>query len=343
MLLRHDTMSMVIYFVEMAHTRGGGASAAAPPRVYMTPLGIKVRKVHGGHVFQPPTLKVCSYLVLDKFNTRPGQPCRRLYEGVQKCMDHLLEQVEDRLLGLDVTAPIVDNTGCSDIDSVVCSEFSSTPDTNVHSSPEPPSTKQREVEETRSITPKGPTKTKGKDLTILMKGQPKKLALPKDSLYFREMVRSKTTARKKTGKRPHENLIPKAPRKKLTQEQARKNVAKAAAAAQKNLGNPQTGGLKRPLQWRPGTVALREIRRYQKSTELLIRKLPFNRLVREIARDFKTDLRFQTQAIGALQEAAEAYLVALFEDTNLCAIHAKRITIMPKDVQLARRIRGERA
>ncbi|KAJ9588616.1 hypothetical protein L9F63_028081, partial [Diploptera punctata] len=85
-----------------------------------------------------------------------------------------------------------------------------------------------------------------------------------------------------------------------------------------------------------------EIRRYQKSTELLIRKLPFQRLVREIAQDFKTDLRFQSSAVMALQEASEAYLVGLFEDTNLCAIHAKRVTIMPKDIQLARRIRGER-
>jgi histone H3 len=94
---------------------------------------------------------------------------------------------------------------------------------------------------------------------------------------------------------------------------------------------------------RPGTVALREIRKYQKSTELLIRKLPFQRLVREVAQDFKTDLRFQSHAIMALQEASEAYLTSLFEDTNLCAIHAKRVTIMPKDIQLARRIRGERA
>ena len=90
-------------------------------------------------------------------------------------------------------------------------------------------------------------------------------------------------------------------------------------------------------------MALREIRHYQKSTKLLIRKLPFNRLVREIAQDFKTDLRFQAQAIAALQEAAEAYLVGLFEDTNLCGIHAKRVTIMSKDIQLARRIHGERA
>ena len=94
----------------------------------------------------------------------------------------------------------------------------------------------------------------------------------------------------------------------------------------------------------PGYVVPRsEIRKYQKSTELLIRKLPFQRLVREIAQDFKTDLRFQSSAILALQEASEAYLVGLFEDTNLCAIHAKRVTIMPKDIQLARRIRGERA
>ena len=108
-------------------------------------------------------------------------------------------------------------------------------------------------------------------------------------------------------------------------EQARKNAAKAAAAAQKNLGNAlRTGGLKRPMRYKPGTVVLREIRCYQKSTELLIRKLPFNRLVREIAQDFKTDLRFQAQAIGALQEASEAYLVGLFEDTNLCAIHMQK-------------------
>jgi histone H3 len=100
---------------------------------------------------------------------------------------------------------------------------------------------------------------------------------------------------------------------------------------------------KRKRKYRPGTRALMEIRKYQKSSELLIRKLPFQRLVREITQDFMTDLRFQADAILALQEAAEAYMVCLFEDTNLCAIHAKRITIQPKDIQLARRIRGERA
>lgn len=118
-------------------------------------------------------------------------------------------------------------------------------------------------------------------------------------------------------------------------------VSLATKTARKTA--PSVGGVKKPHRYRPGTVALREIRRYQKSTELLIRKLPFQRLVREIAQTFENDLRFQTQAVGALQEASEAYLVSLFEDTNLCAIHAKRVTIMPKDIQLARRIRGEHA
>ena len=102
-----------------------------------------------------------------------------------------------------------------------------------------------------------------------------------------------------------------------------------------------TGGVKKPHRFRPGTVALREIRRYQKSTELLINKLSFQRLVREIAQNLRPDMRFQSAAIMALQEDAEAFLVGLFEDTNLFAIHANRVTIMPKDIQLARRIRGK--
>jgi histone H3 len=93
-------------------------------------------------------------------------------------------------------------------------------------------------------------------------------------------------------------------------------------------------------------VALREIRWYQKSTKLLIRKAPFSRLVCEVAQDYgrqmNKDFRFQSTAVLALQEASEAYLIGLFEDTNLCAIHAKRVTIMPKDIQLARRICGKR-
>ena len=75
---------------------------------------------------------------------------------------------------------------------------------------------------------------------------------------------------------------------------------------------------------------------------MLVPKLPFQRLVREIAQEYKTDLKFKSESLGALQEAAEAYLTGLFEDTNLCAIHAKRVTIMPRDIQLARRLRGEK-
>ena len=101
------------------------------------------------------------------------------------------------------------------------------------------------------------------------------------------------------------------------------------------------GRLVKPHRYRAGTVALKDIRHYQGSTALLIRKLPFQRLVREIAQDYKTDLRFQSAAVLCLQEASEAYLVRLFDDANLCAIHAGRVTIMPKDILLARRIRGE--
>ena len=122
----------------------------------------------------------------------------------------------------------------------------------------------------------------------------------------------------------------KQPRKKL--------LTKAARKVNPNL----PAGIKKPHRFRPGTVALHEIHRYQKSTELLIRRLPFQRLVREIAQDFKTNLRFAVQTMAALQEATEAYLVGLFEDSNLCAIHAKWVTIMPKDIQLARHIHGER-
>lgn len=102
---------------------------------------------------------------------------------------------------------------------------------------------------------------------------------------------------------------------------------------------------KKGHRYRPGTQALREIRRYQKSAELLIQKQPFQRLVREIDQaQFPTSAhRFQASAVLALQEASEAYLVDLFMETNLCALHARRVTIMPKDIQLARRIRGERA
>ena len=136
---------------------------------------------------------------------------------------------------------------------------------------------------------------------------------------------------------------------KKAQEAPRKAAAAKKAAKKSRMKAPK-GGVRKPLRFQPGKVALKEIRRYQKSTDLLIRKLPFQRLVWEIAADSEVvpphmvrKIKFQSLAINALQESAEAYLVGLFEDTNLCAIHAKRVTIMPKDIQLARRICGERA
>ena len=138
------------------------------------------------------------------------------------------------------------------------------------------------------------------------------------------MARTKQTARKSTGG--------KAPRKQLATKAARKSA-------------PATGGVKKPHRYRPGTVALREIRRYQKSTELLIRKLPFQRLVRELANDmvsmgkFPNGIRWQSNAVIALQEAD---LVHLFEDSNITAIHAKRVTVMVKDIQVTRRVCGEK-
>jgi histone H3 len=138
------------------------------------------------------------------------------------------------------------------------------------------------------------------------------------------MARTKQTERK-SGKAGG-----KAPRQQLATKAARPTVV--------------VGANGKPKRYKAGTIALREIRRYQKSTELLIRKLPFQRLVREVAqREFRPAeaYRFQGAAILALQEAAEAYLVGILEDANLCAIHGKRVTIMPKDIALARRLRKE--
>ena len=138
------------------------------------------------------------------------------------------------------------------------------------------------------------------------------------------MARTKQTS-------PHKNTGGKAPRSHLGMKTTSSPAIKKT---------PTFPGVKKAHRYRPGTVALREIRKFQKSTNLLLRKAPFQRLVREIAHDFKSDLRFQGTAVIALQEAAEAFLVGLFEDTNLCALHANRVTILPKDMQLARRIRG---
>ena len=133
------------------------------------------------------------------------------------------------------------------------------------------------------------------------------------------MARTKQTARKSTGG--------KCPRFQLNTRAARRS-------------RPRVGGVKKPRRFRPGTVALREIRRYQKSTELLIRKLPFQRLVKEVVQDMfpSLNLRFQSTALLALQEACEDFLVRMFGQVNDIAIHGKRVTIQTKDIQLWRRL-----
>ncbi|KAL0238136.1 hypothetical protein GEMRC1_012609 [Eukaryota sp. GEM-RC1] len=123
------------------------------------------------------------------------------------------------------------------------------------------------------------------------------------------MARTKQTSRKTTSA--------KTPRKHLAHKAARKAA-------------PATGGIKKPHRYRPGTVALREIRKYQKSTELLIRKLPFQRLVREIAQEFKGELRFQATGISALQEAAEAYLVGLLKTLTCVQFMLKELPLCPR-------------
>jgi len=140
--------------------------------------------------------------------------------------------------------------------------------------------------------------------------------------------------------------------KKRPQQTARKSTGgrppSPSKRARPSAGSASGSTARKPKRFRPGTVALREIRKYQKSTDLLLRRLPFSRLVREISMDMMTDeveysgtgLRWQSSALLALQEATEMFLVGLFEDTNLCAIHAKRVTIMQRDLQLARRLRG---
>eukprot|EP01029_Cantina_marsupialis_P029149 TRINITY_DN779871_c0_g1_i1.p1 TRINITY_DN779871_c0_g1~~TRINITY_DN779871_c0_g1_i1.p1 ORF type:complete len:143 (+),score=12.87 TRINITY_DN779871_c0_g1_i1:83-511(+) len=125
------------------------------------------------------------------------------------------------------------------------------------------------------------------------------------------------------------------PKKTLKQH---KQGDREVKAARKSIPVPAT---KKKHRRKPGTVALQEIRKYQRSTELLIQKLPFQRLVREISQDIDVEYRWQGTALAALQEAAEAYCVGLLEDSNLCSIHAGRVTLMCKDLRLARRLRGD--
>jgi histone H3 len=135
--------------------------------------------------------------------------------------------------------------------------------------------------------------------------------------------------------------------KKNTKEKSKKKTKEVTKAKKTSDGKrktaPAAGGVKKPHRFKPGTVALREIRRYQKSTDLLIRRLPFQRLVREIAQDFHTDLRFALATIEVLQSVLESIIVTILEGANMAAIHASRTSIQPKDIQFARRLRYERA
>ena len=149
------------------------------------------------------------------------------------------------------------------------------------------------------------------------------------------------------GKAPRPTVGGKAPRKQVVPPKKKSRPGSGSLnyiPTRRDFRKAQEAGdtVTAANRYHPGCLALQEIRHYQKRTNLLIRKLPFQRLIRELTQKFKVDVRFRSSALMAIQEAAEAYLVRLFEDTNLCAIHAKRVTIMPKDIQLARRIRGER-
>ena len=126
-------------------------------------------------------------------------------------------------------------------------------------------------------------------------------------------------------------------RTKLT---ARKSVG---AREKRGAVRANAGKTRKKHRNKPGVVAIREIRRYQKGVELLLRKLPFQRLVREICEQVGgKQYRWTASALEAMQWGAESYLVGLFHDTNLCAIHAKRVTIFAKDMQFSMLLRGDK-
>ena len=209
----------------------------------------------------------------------------------------------------------------------------------------------------RSVPP-----SRGKDMRQVMK-LAKKGPFMFPSGPSREMAKTKQTPRKQTGgsarrkgsnpkPKPGPNpkrVPPRYPPGTTRYEKWRMGKAARDERRKKNpkafRSNPQAYKDARFLN--TSTRALFEIRHFQKQTELLIRKLPFQRVVREIAYDVAPSAaggegyRWQSSAINALQEAAEDYLIRLFEDTTLCALHARRVTIFPKDMQLACRIRGE--
>ena len=122
-----------------------------------------------------------------------------------------------------------------------------------------------------------------------------------------------------------------------------KQTARVSKKSAKKAGSKKAAaGGKKQMKWRPGTVALRQIRKLQKGTDVLIRKAPFQRMIRAVANGAKSGLRWQAAACAAMQEATESYVIGVLSDANLCALHSRRVTLMPRDLFLARRLRGER-
>ena len=169
------------------------------------------------------------------------------------------------------------------------------------------------------------------------------------------MARTRNTAKKTGGKTPRKSPRIRAIKDKSKSKSKSKSKKKTTTRTTQSAANvelpthaaqqaspdlPDLPEVRKPHRYRPGTVALREIRKYQKTTELIIPKSTFKRLVREIAIEYKADIRFQAAAIRALQEATEGYAVSVLGETLKYAIHAKRVTIMPRDLQLAMEIRG---
>lgn len=193
------------------------------------------------------------------------------------------------------------------------------------------------------------------------KGTPKKLQLGEDETMDIDVprtdvvvnVRAAESPKNKRGQSPSKSpkevtvAIKKTKKSKEKKEKKTKSSRESSRESKPSKISKKTkagtGGVRKPHRFKPGTVALREIKKYQKSCEPLIQALPFQRVVREIAQDFKSEgFRFTKSSISALQEATEAYLVELFGDANLTTFHAKRVTVMPKDIQLARTIRRDR-
>ena len=173
------------------------------------------------------------------------------------------------------------------------------------------------------------------------------------------MAHMKQTPRNPVLERPSAAVGSDVQERRIPSKPSTKKITKGGKQPRKHLlqkmlkCNSVTGGIKKPHRYCPGLLALCEIRRYQQSTESLIRRTPFNKLIKEISQEYRicpnglgtpsVQVHFQSTALAALQEAAENFLVGLFEDVNLLAAHAKRVTVMPRDIRLALRIQGDQS